>query len=192
MKTHSLPVALAIAVLVTSAASAQPNRVVRPTGTLVAVVDLKRVFEQCPPHQQALEAIKNQIQTFEREIQNERKAIAEMNQQVREFKQGSDRYRRIEEQAAKRTVALKLRISMKRRDVQDREAKVFYATYTDAMQHIKSFCQRSGVQMVMSYDSTNIDPADRRSVLNGMNRSMLYQTGLDITDHIITQMRRQQ
>ncbi|HAN97178.1 MAG TPA: hypothetical protein DCQ98_07000 [Planctomycetaceae bacterium] len=53
---------------------------------------------------------------------------------------------------------------------------------------IAAFADNNGINLVLKFNSEPIDPKDPKSILEGVNREVMYQAGRDITDLIIGQV----
>jgi hypothetical protein len=50
---------------------------------------------------------------------------------------------------------------------------------------VAKFCQSYGIQLVVRFDRDAIDPSNPQEVLAGLNRPVIFQNSLDITNYII-------
>ena len=78
--------------------------------------------------------------------------------------------------------------ALKRKDFLQREARVYYNVYAEVVKEVEYFAQRQGIDLVVRFNSGQIDPQDRKSVLEGVNRAVVYQRHLNITSHILNRL----
>jgi hypothetical protein len=72
----------------------------------------------------------------------------------------------------------------------EREAKVCYTAYNEVLQQVTEFANRNSIGLVLRFNSEEIDPDERGSVLQGVNRTVVYQRNLNITGPILERLNR--
>ncbi|MCH2124406.1 MAG: OmpH family outer membrane protein [Pirellulaceae bacterium] len=157
----------------------------KTSGTQVVLIDITKVFKEHAGFNAAMEAMKQEVESFEAYIRQERSKGQKMAEQLKEFKVGSPEYKRLETNIAKLSTDLQVEAQLKRKDFMQREAKVYYDTYLDVQAKVKSFADRNGIDIVQSYSSEPMDLEDRNSVLQGVNQPIVYQKNRDITNFIV-------
>lgn len=155
------------------------------SGVNVAVIDISHVFKNHPRFTAEAERMKGEIKSFEDEINNERQQLVEEGKKLQQFTPGSPDYKRLEEDIARRTAALQLKASLKRKNVLELEAKLYYDTYNQIQSAIKQVATKYNIGLVLRFNSKPIDPNNRNEVLNGINRPVVFQNGIDITPAVM-------
>ncbi len=153
----------------------------------VVVIDISKVFKEHIRFKQQLEVMKTDVEGFEGYIRQERKRLTDKAEEVKRYNPGSPEYKRIEEEMARITSDLQVQTQLKRNEFMDREAKIYYNTYVEVSKLVQDFAMRSGIRLVLRYNSEEIDPTKRDSVLAGVNNAIVFQYKLDITDLIISE-----
>lgn len=188
MKTAYLWAALAASVLAGgvfgSPAPAQAQ------GTTVVVIDISYIFKNHIRFKEAQDAMKKEVEHFEELIRTERDHITKLAEQLKALQPDSPDYKRVEEQIAERTGKLQLDTTRARKDFLQREAKLYYDTYQEVTNHVASFARQNNINLVLRFASEPIEAEDRASVLQGINRDVVYQNQLNITSHILQQVNR--
>jgi len=161
-----------------------------PMGTNVAVIDVAQIFKKHNRFNAAMQDIKKDIEDFDnfvRAEQNKMKALAE---QLQSFKAGSVEYKQKEEEIARMTSEMQVKIGLKRKEFLEQEARVYYHVYKEIEQSVQNFAIRNRIGLVMRYNADEMKEDDRASVLQGVNRAVVYQQGLDITHFILEDLNR--
>ncbi|MEC7567181.1 MAG: OmpH family outer membrane protein [Planctomycetota bacterium] len=182
MKTQLL--LLSLTTLFISLFPADTHAQQRP-GTTVAVVDIAVVMENNAKFKSLLDGIQGEISAFDKTLDTARKQVTGMVEELRGYNPGTAKYSELEEQIAKIQSDVQVQMQIKRKNVLQKEAKVFHECYTEVTKTIGTFCDRNGIQLVLNFDSKAIDPQSRESVLKGVNRDIVYQRSLNITKYII-------
>jgi Skp family chaperone for outer membrane proteins len=137
-----------------------------------------------------MEGMKQEVEAFEATLRNKGQQIEQMRAQLQTFKPGTDNYKNVEEQMAKLAAEGQAQTQLKRKDFLEREAKIYYDTYMEISKAVEQFAQRNGIKLVVRFNSSPIESGDRNSVLEGVNRAVVYQQNLNITDYVLQMLNR--
>ncbi len=159
-------------------------------GTRIALIDIGKVFRNHPRLQQAREDVRRESQEYEAYLRRERKRFEQMASELRSLKPGTSDFHTLEQRLAQSQAQVQVQMQLKSKELQEKTARAEYSAYQEVVQHVDRFCQQHGIHMVISYHSGPIDPDNPRSVTLALNRRVVYQKGLDITDAIIAQIRQ--
>ena len=156
-----------------------------PSGTTVAVVDIAVVMENNNKFKSMLDSIQAEITQFDKTLETARQKVTSMVEELKGYNPGTAAYSNLEERIAKIQSDVQVQMQIKRKNVLQKEAKVFHDCYIGVQQTIATFCERNGISLVLNYDSKAINPQSRESVLKGVNRDIVYQRSLNITKYIV-------
>ncbi len=176
----------AVGAMSVSAAHAQQS------GVNVAVIDISHVFKNHPRFTSEADKIKAEIKAFEERINNERKVLVEEGEKLKLYTPGSPDYKQTEENLARRTSNLQVEAGLKRKDVLEKESQLYFRTYTEIQGAIKAVATKYSIGLVLRFNSKPIDVNDRNDVLAGINRPVVYQSGIDITQAVMDSLGAQQ
>jgi hypothetical protein len=70
----------------------------------------------------------------------------------------------------------------------EQEARVYFGIYREVEDAVINFAQRNRIGLVLRYTSDEMKPEDRNSVLQGVNKPVVFQQNLDITSHVLNQL----
>jgi Skp family chaperone for outer membrane proteins len=180
----SLCAALAAGLLV-GGASDTPARA---QGAPVVVIDVSYIFKHHVRFKEAQDAMKKEVEQYEESIRIERENITKMAESLKAFAPESPDYKRQEEIIAEKTSKLQLDTARARKDFLTREAKLYYDTYQEVSNHVANFARQNNISLVLRFSSEPIEPDDRNSVLQGINRAVVYQNQLNITGHVLKEI----
>jgi Skp family chaperone for outer membrane proteins len=168
------------------AAGTAPSR----HGTSVAVIDVSHVLKNHQRFKQTMDGIKKEIEAFEQRLQDDRATIASKSDQLKELGVGSARYKALEEEIARLHTQFRLETSRKRKEILEREASVFHNAYREIEEQVTAFANQYGIDLVLRFQSESVDPTKRESVYREVNRGVVFQRKLDITQHILDELNR--
>jgi Skp family chaperone for outer membrane proteins len=175
-----------VALLAFSAAAQNADVV----GTNIALVDMNLVFKNHLRFKAAMEDLKTDIKNYEAALAERQKQATLLNERLGQFKSGTPEHKQFEGQLAKLTSETQVDMTLRRKEFLEREAKVYYQAYMDVFEQVKDYALRNNIALVLSYNGEQINPQDRSSVLQGVNRAVVYQELLDITPHILERLNR--
>ena len=116
----------------------------------------------------------------------EQKKFAQQRDEVLErYKPSSEEFKREEEKLAKANSDLRIKVELKKREFLEKEASIYFQTYKEIESIVASFAVKNRIGLVLKFTGDEIDPADRGSVLQGVNRPVVYQQNLDISEIIV-------
>ena len=157
----------------------------------VALLDLRAVLEQHPGFQ----AMKKELQGFadmiQVDIRARRERVAKLIEQLKQLKPGSPEYKNLEAQITKERADLNVYISLKRKELLERETKMYYTAYAEVRQIVAQICRQYGIGIVLRFENKPLDPNNSQNVLAHLNNRVFYhEKSLDLTPLVIQQIRQ--
>lgn len=151
-------------------------------GGVVAVLDVKKVFDDCEAFQNEIQVIKQEIKGFEEKFRQEGEALLKERQDLgNKYRSTSPEYKAAEADLARRFSDLKVRQQLKQKEILEREAGLYYDTYQKIVSVVSKFAENNGITLVLRYESKPIDRDNRPEVIQGVNRRVVFQRNRDLT-----------
>jgi Skp family chaperone for outer membrane proteins len=171
-------------------AAAQPPRAAAAPPT-IAVIDIAKVFKGHLRFNAMMGDIKKDIENFDAYVKNESTKLKAMGETLAQYKSGSLEYKQKEEEAAKLTSELQVKVGLKKKELLEQEARVYFQVYRELEQKVAVFSQQYGISLVLRFNSEDMKEEDRNSVLQGVNRAVVYYNPqYDITNYVLTELNR--
>lgn len=179
---------LSIALLFVANVQAQQK-----SGPSVAVVDVAKVFKNHAGFKQKLDAMKEELKTFQSTTTNQLKALQERARQLsNQFKPGTAAYKRAEADIATSESDIRVKAKLKQKELLEREARLYYDTYQEIRGIISQLATHYGISMVLRFDSEEIDPQDLSKMQGVLNRFVIVaQPNVDLTGAVLRQVNPQ-
>ncbi len=178
-----------ILVLTSTIGRAQtPGATSTAPATLVAVVDLAKVFEAHPTFKSQLESLQKQAKSADLDLDAQKKDLSQQGQQLAELDPGSPDYLQLETNLARHSADLQVHARQVKKDLLLREARQYFTSFTEIQQAVERVARKHGIGLVLRFDSRAMDPSDPQSVMQGMNRAVVLQRNLDITGLVIEEL----
>lgn len=160
-------------------------------GVNVALLDVGQIFKKHQGFKAEMEAMKARVSTFEQQLKAQQETIQKQSRQLGELKAGTAEYKSLEAQTTKQLAQLKVQMQLKRKEIMEDEAKIYMKTYKQVMAAVAAFANRHNVHLVLRYDRESAptsEMAGPQETLKIINRPVIFQNQLDITDSILQQV----
>lgn len=188
MKTSLCSAAVAAVLLSLGLGASQAYGQAAPTSA--AVVDIPYIFKNHLRFQQAINDIKKDIDAYQEMLKQEQQKIRVEAEKATQYKAGTHEYKQIEEAVARMRVEGQLEAAKRQKDFMEREARAYFTAYKEVEAAVKEFAVRNRVTLVLRYSGEDMDPTRRESIMQGINRFVVYQDRLNITEVVLDMVNR--
>ncbi len=147
-----------LVVLGTVGRAQPPGATSAAPSTLVAVVDIAKVFESHPTFKTSLDSLQQQAKTADLDLEGKKKSLTQRGQQLTELDSGSPDYRQLEADLARQAADLQVQAHQVKKDLLQREALQYYTSYNEILAAVDRIAQRHGIALVLRFDSRAMDP----------------------------------
>jgi Skp family chaperone for outer membrane proteins len=155
----------------------------------VAVIDISQVYKNHPQFKSAMQTLKSDFEDTQTKFRQRRDQIQTAVEDLREtYTIGTEDYRNREREITQMQADLQADMALAKKDFQEREARIFYNTYNHIAEEVKYVADRYGFNLVLRYNSGAITPENPNSVMEGVNRLVVYQRNLNITSLILERL----
>lgn len=129
------------------------------------------------------------VEAAETQLKQRRDALRALVQQLEMYDKGSPDFRQLEEQIAKEQADLQLQVNLQKKEFLEREARIFYDTYTAVTDEIRLYAESAGIKLVLRFNGDPIDRENPPEVLKELNKSIVYYSpSIDITPVILDRL----
>jgi Skp family chaperone for outer membrane proteins len=105
-----------------------------------------------------------------------------MIKQLKETDTGSQTYKGLEAQIAKRRADLQVQMQLQQKEFLQKEAKIYHDTYKALQSEVQYFAGQNSIDLVLWFNGEPVDPDQPRSILQEINKPVVYYApDLDIT-----------
>jgi Skp family chaperone for outer membrane proteins len=152
----------------------------------VALLNMDKVVKTYKPFQDKLVPLKESAQDFEKKVQLRQIELETVVTQLRKAPPGSQEAQRLQQQAMKLQTEMQQFVAKEREGLQKREALALLELHRQVEEELKKYCKDKGIKIVIRQQDTSLDdnqpPAE---IIKALNRGIIYEDGLDITDDIL-------
>ena len=157
-------------------------------GSSVAVIDIPYIFKNHARFKAQIADIKTDIDGYKEWLDGEQNKIRKEGEKLEQFKPGTPEYKQGEETVARLRIELQLEGAKRQKDFMEREAMVYYNAYREVEAAVADFATRNGLSLVLRYSAEPMDPSKKETIMQGINRIVVYQSRLDITQHVLNRL----
>lgn len=186
--TLLLSVALAPFASAQAPAPAAGNPGANATRYGIAVVDVGYIFKKYPRFNALMEQMKADVTAAENLLKQERMSIGKEEEQLQSFQPGSPDFKRLDETLTKKKADFNVKATQQRKEFLEREARIYYQASLEVNDAIRYYAQQNNLGLVLRFNGDPIDPNNRQDVLRGINKSVVFQNGIDITPAVLQQL----
>ncbi len=162
----------------------------KSSSTPVAVVDIGYLFKNHMRFTQAMDRVKADVEASDEQFRERAKDVETRVKRLATYKSDSTEYKTLEEETARLQAQIQADVTLKRKEFLYKEANVYYAIYKEIQKEVKAFADNHGIGLVLRFSADEINSTDRTSVLQGVNRAVVYQRNLNITYDILDRLQR--
>jgi Skp family chaperone for outer membrane proteins len=151
----------------------------------IGVVDISFVFKNYPQFTSQIETLKKEMEAADGQLKADHDRIASLEERRNTLKPGSEEFKQLDEQLAQQKAQFSIKQGTIRRDFLEREAKIYYQTYTAVSDAVKHYAQQANIGMVLRFNGDQIDPNQREDVMRAIMQPIVYQNSVDITPDVL-------
>ena len=171
------------------APAARPAAQARPTS--IGLINMAYIFEHHPRLKEMKGELKADVERADAAVKAEQENIKKLAEKFEQFRR-SPEGKTIEEDVARRSSELKLKIAMQRKEFMLREARMYHQTYVEIGEVVKYHCEQNGIDVVLRFNAEPVDVENPESVLMKVNNQIVhYAPNLDVTGAVLSTIYRQ-
>lgn len=153
--------------------------------TRVATVDLSRIFQNHAEFKRETDVLRRDVEAAERSLKTHQAELQAAADAMAALPKGSSESKRLEEQIDKDMADLKVTVEKQKKDFFEREAALYLKVYREVMADVARYSKAHGINLVMRCHADPYDTNDLQELQKELNKAVLYQDGIDITDEIL-------
>jgi Skp family chaperone for outer membrane proteins len=159
----------------------------------VAVIDISYIFKNHPRFTAMKDEIKRRVESADTEVKQRQETMASLAKQLDTLQKGSPDYRALDEDLTKKKADLNAMVALRRKDLMEQEAKMYFGLYSEIVDEVKWFAQQNHIALVVRYNGEPIEGEDPRGVMSAISNPIVYHSnGINITFQILEQLKRRQ
>lgn len=176
----------AIAMALVTLSALAPVAASAEDGHRIAVVDVAYIFKNHPGIKAQVTKVETDLKNYDGELKGKREALQQAAAQLKTLKVGTAAYSTQEETVASMESKLRLEMARKRKELGDKEAKIYYENYQRIAAGVKFLAQHYKINLVIRYNSEDMDVDQGDTVIRGVMKNIVYHDdSLDMTKGVM-------
>jgi len=155
------------------------------SGTRVAVIDMARVLREHASLKLRLMKLDVERKEHEASVEQQRCDLVSQIAELDDLDVDLPEYRRQHQEIEAARSELEASHDRKQQEFAERSARLHYDAYREICDQVKNFAERNKIDLVLNYDSADVEPTDAADVVREFQGKVVYQQRLDISDVII-------
>jgi Skp family chaperone for outer membrane proteins len=152
----------------------------------VAVLNMDRVFKTYQPLLDKLAPIKDEAKELEQTVQLRQAELETVATQLRGAQPGTSEFQKLQAQAVKLQNELRQFVEKERAGLQKQESVVYLAFFRELEEAVRKYSKDHGIKLVIRQQDNSLDENQPLAdILKTLNRGIIYEDELDITDEIL-------
>lgn len=168
------------------------DEVIKTADTLkIATVNVGRALRDAPQFNAGLEPLRAAIKQVEEKLQLRQIEIDSVAAELKKLKQGDAEHDRLQLQLARLQLEAKQTAVRERESLLMREGRVYLSVYRQIDEIIKKLAKERGLKLVLrTGDVSFAEDQSREDILKLVNRAILFDEGVDITDDVLAELKK--
>jgi Skp family chaperone for outer membrane proteins len=156
----------------------------------IALINIDRILKDYKPLNEKLDPLKVEAKELEAAIQVRQAELETVGNQLRQTLPGTPDQQRLQIQLVKMQGDFQRFVAEGRNKLQNKEATTYLAFFRQLDAEISKYAKAKGVKLVLRQSETSLDDGQAlQDVFKALNRSILFEDGLDITEAVLTALR---
>ena len=152
----------------------------------IALVNVDRILKGYKPLQEKLDPIRAEAKELDGTVQIRQAELETVGSQLRSAQSGSPEQQRLQRQFVKLQSDLQQFINTERQKLNGKEVTIYVAFFRQLDAEISKYSKAHGLKLVIRQHESSYDEGQPLpEILKALNRGILYEENLDITDEIL-------
>jgi len=152
----------------------------------LGLVNVDRILKAHTPLQEKVAPLKEEAKDLDAKVQVRQAELEGVGLQLRNAQPGTPDHQRLQLQLVKMQTDLQQFVATERQNLQKKEALIYLAFFKQLDAEISKYSKAHGLKLVIRQHETSLDENQPLAdIYKALNRVILYEDGLDITDEIL-------
>ena len=152
----------------------------------IGLVNIEKVAQQYKPFQKQVAELQEQAKELQSSVTLKQSELQGVGNELQKTPQGSDKFEKLQNQYVRLQRDLQTFIQEGQQKLRERELKYSLSFHRELDQVLKPYCKAKGLRLVVRTQNSSLEEnQNQQQILQSINRSVLYEDGLDITDDLL-------
>jgi len=165
-------------------AAAPETETPKSPATTMALIDVAYIFKNHKGFNAEMKTFEQRAQNLQQSAQATEAALKQLKTQMEQTEDKVEK-EKLEAELARQATEFQLSARKAQQQMGESEAKIYYDTYMLLQQEVTKHCRAHGIHVVLKFQREAIKANDRRSVMEGLARPIVFSDAPDISDDIL-------
>lgn len=131
------------------------------------------------------EIMRRDVEFDEQQLKKRRERLAQRRKKLAQLDEGSREYKRLQTELELETAQLQTDYQQIQQLIFERESDIQHKILADVSEEIDRYCRAQGIGLLLRRSPDEVDEDDPDQIFVCLQRTVLYDAGLDVTDEIL-------
>ena len=157
----------------------------------VGLIDMEFVFKNYKKFETLREDLKVEITQSEDQAKDMQKEIVELQQKLKELKEGGAEYTKLEQLAVKKAAEFENFRRQMSREFLKKESQIYLQVYNEVSRMVEKYATHFNYTLIIRFNREDLDTENPQALLQGMNRQVVYyRANEDITTPVLESLNK--
>ena len=157
----------------------------------VGLIDMAFVFKNYKKFETLREDLKVEITQSEDQAKDMQKEIVELQQKLKELKEGGAEYTKLEQLAVKKAAEFENFRRQMSREFLKKESQIYLQVYNEVSRMVEKYATHFNYTLIIRFNREDLDTENPQALLQGMNRQVVYyRANEDITTPVLESLNK--
>ena len=154
---------------------------------MISVIDITYIFKNHKVFVARMKALERKTQLNQENMKIKEAKLQAMKERLEKVTDKTEN-KVLEGELAQQAMEHQLSTRRLQSELSEEEARAYYETYSLLQEETTKYCRARGIVITLKFDRESIKPDDRKSVIAGLGRHIVFSDAPDITDDILKAM----
>ena len=152
----------------------------------IGLVNVEKIAQQYKPFQKQIAELQEQTKELQSSAALKQSELQAVGNELQKTAQGSDKFEKLKNQYLRLERELQAFAQEGQQKIREKDFKNSLALHREIDQVLKPYCKAKGLRLVVRIQNSSLDENQNpQQILQSINRAVLYEDGLDITDDVL-------
>lgn len=151
----------------------------------VALVDMAAVYKKDKGFRARMGELQQETADFQKYLQSRKIEVEALKAEIESVEKGSEVHQQLSKHFAREIADVKIESELKKQELTRKQAECYAKTYVQIQQNLAKIAKKRGVGLIIRFDRSPPELEERESIIKAVNRSIVFQNSLDLTEEVI-------
>jgi len=152
----------------------------------IGLVNIEKIAQQYKPFLKQVAELQEQTKELQSSVTLKQSELQGVGTELQKAAQGTAEFQKLQNQYVRLQRELQTFAQEGQQKIRDKDFKNSLALHRELDQVLKPYCKAKGLKLVVRIQNSSLDENQNpQQILQAINRAVLYEDGLDITDDVL-------